>query len=343
MEKNKDAVLFIDLIQKFNPHHDSRGRFSTSDSSAFMTTRTKDSSKQHLADKAIARAKKKTADESAAKKKADTAAKRKAAREAKKEADKKAKEDTPETLKKLNDHIKRHYKQTECIQDMSSADKKTVETALSKMVEKGDLAMRVREDSLKKILVSKFKTQIELKDGSTGGTYSPMMRKEASAQLFGHSGKNVKDNQYEKYGYLSDRKQSEVDFFNDNASDYGEIKVVFKKDRVKDKVTMTAGDSLTPALYNEMVGSKITKPSVCSIIDEEEGVKKTIKAAKNYNQGSTKSISEFTKEIGQEYIELQFHGDLTADDIQHVEYRKSISVETLKMLNAAGIKQVKVV
>lgn len=50
-----ETITFIDMIQKFNPHHDSHGRFSTSGSSKFMTTQTKNPSKQHLADKAIQR------------------------------------------------------------------------------------------------------------------------------------------------------------------------------------------------------------------------------------------------------------------------------------------------
>lgn len=47
----------IEEVQKFNPYHDARGRFSSANGFASFTTRTKDPSKQHMADAAIAREK----------------------------------------------------------------------------------------------------------------------------------------------------------------------------------------------------------------------------------------------------------------------------------------------
>ncbi len=47
----------IDEVEKFNPYHDARGRFATANSHTFFTVQTKDPSKQHMADAAIAREK----------------------------------------------------------------------------------------------------------------------------------------------------------------------------------------------------------------------------------------------------------------------------------------------
>lgn len=47
----------IDEIEKFNPYHDAKGRFATANSHTFFTVQTKDPSKQHMADAAIAREK----------------------------------------------------------------------------------------------------------------------------------------------------------------------------------------------------------------------------------------------------------------------------------------------
>lgn len=44
-------------VGKFNPYHDSKGRFSSASGYASFTTRTKDPSKQHMADMAVAREK----------------------------------------------------------------------------------------------------------------------------------------------------------------------------------------------------------------------------------------------------------------------------------------------
>lgn len=50
-------TLLKEKIEKFNPYHDARGRFATSGAAASFTIRTKDPSKQHMADMAIARMK----------------------------------------------------------------------------------------------------------------------------------------------------------------------------------------------------------------------------------------------------------------------------------------------
>lgn len=55
-EKGKVAKSFSELM-KFNPYHDRLGRFATSSGYASFTLRTKDPSKQHMADMAVAREK----------------------------------------------------------------------------------------------------------------------------------------------------------------------------------------------------------------------------------------------------------------------------------------------
>ena len=52
-----DCIDVIEEVEKFNPYHDSLGRFSTADSAAHFTIRTRDPGKQHMADMAIAREK----------------------------------------------------------------------------------------------------------------------------------------------------------------------------------------------------------------------------------------------------------------------------------------------
>lgn len=59
-------------VEKFNPYHDSRGRFSTANGAASFTHRTKDPSKQHWADAAAEREKQRTGGAAATKPKADT-------------------------------------------------------------------------------------------------------------------------------------------------------------------------------------------------------------------------------------------------------------------------------
>lgn len=59
------AKTFADIL-KFNPYHDSRGRFASANSATLFTIRTQDPSKQHLADGGIRREKERDAAEAAA-------------------------------------------------------------------------------------------------------------------------------------------------------------------------------------------------------------------------------------------------------------------------------------
>lgn len=56
-KSDADRYDEIEEVEKFNPYHDSKGRFATSNGYASFTTRTKDPSKQHMADAAVAREK----------------------------------------------------------------------------------------------------------------------------------------------------------------------------------------------------------------------------------------------------------------------------------------------
>lgn len=57
VEKKARCYDLIEEVEKFNPYHDSKGRFATADSHTSFTHRTKDPGKQYLADLAIAREK----------------------------------------------------------------------------------------------------------------------------------------------------------------------------------------------------------------------------------------------------------------------------------------------
>ncbi len=55
---NYDVIV---EVEKFNPYHDAKGRFSTANTSVYFTTQTKDPKKQHWANAAIAREKQRMA------------------------------------------------------------------------------------------------------------------------------------------------------------------------------------------------------------------------------------------------------------------------------------------
>lgn len=55
--KKETCIVEIEVVEKFNPYHDNRGRFASANGYASFTIRTKDPGKQHMADAAIAREK----------------------------------------------------------------------------------------------------------------------------------------------------------------------------------------------------------------------------------------------------------------------------------------------
>lgn len=62
VKDRRTVAKTYDELRKFNPYHDARGRFSTANGySSFFTARTRDPAKQHMADAAIAREKKRQA------------------------------------------------------------------------------------------------------------------------------------------------------------------------------------------------------------------------------------------------------------------------------------------
>lgn len=58
---NKSNIVELDMVEKFNPYHDKLGRFTTAGGATVFTWRTKDSSKQWMANRAIEREKERTA------------------------------------------------------------------------------------------------------------------------------------------------------------------------------------------------------------------------------------------------------------------------------------------
>lgn len=55
IEKAAPDIDEIEEVEKFNPYHDTKGRFSTANGATLFTNRTRDPNKQHWADNAIAR------------------------------------------------------------------------------------------------------------------------------------------------------------------------------------------------------------------------------------------------------------------------------------------------
>lgn len=229
-----------------------------------------------------------------------------------------------------------------------------IEQAMAETIDKGRFCMRAhtQSDTFKDIINNGFKNQFQSRRSS--GYFDTRTRKAVTEKMFGCLGYLGAD-EYEKYGYLS----TTDDFRNEREEElytYGMARVVFKKEKMLNRTTLTVGDSMAN-LY-DVVASKVTAPKVESIpgvINKNiswvamayslEGfdVRDLFNKSKNHLQlyenpknNAEKWINEVYSLQGKNveygvcrddlqadqdvaYIELQYHGPLTIDDVELIE------------------------
>lgn len=199
-----------------------------------------------------------------------------------------------------------------------------MDDTLNALIENNNFCMRIPTDDasvLSSILDDeKFKTQFET--GTSGGQYSPDIRKKASENLFGTS-QNIANSEYEKYGYLGSRDVSK-----DSAPQlmfYGDGVVTFKKDQLFDRTTITVGDSLRDAADGRYImGSRVGNVDSTVAVGRPSMIDEFNDRIKN---GIDKYGIDDASRVGSQvrsYLELQYHGDLTLKDVESITADKSI-------------------
>lgn len=251
-------------------------------------------------------------------------------------------EPTSATLKNYNATYKEFKeKRASQIKDMLPFD--DMNKLLNDLVDNNEFRMRIPIDDatvLSSILRDgKFKTQFET--GTSGGAFSPFVRKQASTNLFGTG--DIPDSDYEKYGYLGSKDP--LKDINPQLLFYGDGIVTFKKDAMMNRTTLTVGDSLRDAADGRFImGTKATN------IDSTVAVGRP-SAINDYLDRMTEGIDKYGIEdashIGykvRSYIETQYHGDLMLADVDSMVIDKDIldevtsNSELKKILKDSGIK-----
>jgi hypothetical protein len=185
-------------------------------------------------------------------------------------------------------------------------------------------ALRIRvpsEFTLKKIFEDgRFKTQLEV--GSSCGCYNPDLRKKLSHKLFGTDIKNTPISQYEVYGYLGNRNFA-GEARNYPLRNYGDIIVTLDKESLLPRTTFTLGDSLANWYYynwEEMqvfVASKLDDIfTACGDVNTIDFIKYRVKGKKEIHPADILGTNK--NGDGTFYIEAQYHGGVSARDIQTV-------------------------
>ena len=251
------------------------------------------------------------------------------------------KENIPLTLKKFNEHSKKW--KSEVIDKILTEDEQNLIRKKIKNVEENSaFLMRYKREDLESLTkTNKFMNLFET--GTSGGVPNTNARMIASKNLFGHNLDKKSFVSSEKYGYLSSKDfLKDIEFFSKRhgTSQYGDVIINFNKDKIKDRITYTLDDSLLAGATKAVVPGDFNKNLSLGI--DKYNLKKYYESLKSLLE-SDDAIS-LTKEIKKEngffrYIELQYHGDITLDDVNEICFTNDLPKEDIiKILKDKNIK-----
>ncbi len=207
------------------------------------------------------------------------------------------------------------------VNNLSPQEKKETAEMLSEVFNNGSYRVVRSPGSFGGIMLNGFKNQMETGTSGEGSGLNKDLRRKFSENMFGHSG--LEDSDYEKYGYLgfADDKKDQDDL----GKPEGGVTYTLKKDRMADRTTYTFGDSLNTKNDTSTPGYAGEKPTIegMSSLGNEERVRSALKAYKDFKNGKIDYDEMFNRirdDADNMYIELQFHGPVTSDDIESVSF-----------------------
>ena len=218
------------------------------------------------------------------------------------------------------------------IDKMSSQEKNDAVEMLTEVFTQGAYRVARSTDSFGGIIENGYKSQVETGSGGYGAAHNKDLRKDASKKFFGHSG--LEDSEYEKCGYLGLVDDAE-DWDDSGHPVYGgnsPLTYTLKKENMKDRTTYTYGDSLNTRRSMSSAGYAGDKPTIEGLtsLNSKSYVDKAITAFKEYKEGKISYQEMFRKirrSANNNYIELQFHGPVTVQDIEKVTFNKEADLE----------------
>jgi SPP1 gp7 family putative phage head morphogenesis protein len=226
----------------------------------------------------------------------------------------------PKTLENFAKHAE-EWEKTSLPPSLKEEHIQLLDKAIRDVLENNDYSMRLTTVGFNSVLKDgKFKNQMEV--GESRGLYDPTTRKKVPEKLFGVDSSKLEAADFEKYGYMDSKDKAKA-LKNPAASGYGGVLVTFKRDRVANRTTFTVGDSLDGVLgmRQNMIAGDTQNPRANGIQTYEL---RTFAATPKRNRTTLPTdAQEFADHFRGEYFEIQYHGDLTLDDVQSVAVSKS--------------------
>lgn len=174
---------------------------------------------------------------------------------------------------------------------------------------------------LRAILQSgRFKTQMET--NSSGGDLGVENRKIFIREGFGIDPDQTDPAEYEIYGYASDgdlvQESGHDSQVGSRVSQYGQVVVKLKKDRMRDRTTMLLGDSLDSFATARL--GWVDKPDLQMVRNRDCAIAAAYRHQYAQQNGADDplSVERMLRDFETGYAELQFHGGVRLEDIESV-------------------------
>lgn len=227
--------------------------------------------------------------------------------------------------------------------DFLGVTPETFNRSWQETIDGGDLTVNVTPGVLDEVIrTGRFKSQFEA--GTSHGTYDPSARRLLERQLFGLD-EDLDPVDRPIYGSVTNA------FSEYNYSDhYGSVRVVLK-DSVRDRTTVTFGDSLHMGTERVVASPARSVDAVHGVqwnqymysqagYDPDVGAVRVWRSSMDTDQITTLIYQEWddvNREMG--YVEAQIHGGLKVDDIDEVILTKLPPAQaTLEELTRLGIR-----
>lgn len=219
-----------------------------------------------------------------------------------------------EELIQKNDRDWNRYKEAHA-DEFTEEMEKQVEEDLKKLLEENDMAIRGSMNALEQIIEDgRIKSRFET--GSSTTIAPEQYRLEGELKLFGYQ-YNLDPKLRPLYGYLTNFSNGFDGSSSNSAIAYGNVSIKLKKNNLKNITTFTVGDSLDATMYDVKVPSLYTNPSIKAVSPHRSLTDKY----GNYTGKLGSTIKEINENV--RYFELQFHNQITIDDIEKVYIYKS--------------------
>lgn len=248
----------------------------------------------------------------------------------------------PRTLEHLQEAIEKFKKDTFSYGGEAETYAAEIEAMMRQVFDAHDFGMNIADSLLETVLNTKFKNTFET--GSSGGYCGgsrttgkiPVSHKRLSCahKLFA-IGDNLRADQlpraeYEKYGSLLN-KDKLISHRDNGARQYGNVEVRFKKDKVNP--TWTAGDSL-----GEQFQPSLTSDPKSVSFDH---IFKR-RSPDEFTTFDPKDLRTFKQNHISGYLELQYHGELTAECVESLTFPYDLTaskyLDVAKKWKAIGVR-----